>query len=161
MRHYELMVILDPDLEERTIAPSLETFLNVVRNGGGNTTIYSAGGRITQLSDTAVVGGRTILFDSTFGVGEGKAVRTDLVDGVGGGLGANTVYGPVAVEEVAGEKAIVPAEEAPKVEETPKVEGEAAVAAPVEEKKEEKAEEKVVEPIYSGVLGYKAPGLKK
>lgn len=35
MRHYELMVILDPDLEERTVAPSLETFLNVVRNGGG------------------------------------------------------------------------------------------------------------------------------
>ena len=35
MRHYELMVILDPDLEERTIAPSLDTFLNVVRTGGG------------------------------------------------------------------------------------------------------------------------------
>ena len=35
MRHYELMVILDPDLEERTIAPSLETFLSVVRTGGG------------------------------------------------------------------------------------------------------------------------------
>ena len=29
------MVILDPDLEERTIAPSLDTFLNVIRNGGG------------------------------------------------------------------------------------------------------------------------------
>src|SRR3954463_6036298 len=29
------MVILDPDLEERTIAPSLDTFLNVVRTGGG------------------------------------------------------------------------------------------------------------------------------
>jgi small subunit ribosomal protein S6 len=35
LRHYELMVILDPDLEERTVAPSLETFLNVVRQGGG------------------------------------------------------------------------------------------------------------------------------
>ena len=35
MRHYELMLILDPDLEERTIAPSLDTFLNVVRTGGG------------------------------------------------------------------------------------------------------------------------------
>ena len=30
MRHYEVMVILDPNLEERTIAPSLDTFLNVV-----------------------------------------------------------------------------------------------------------------------------------
>jgi len=34
-RHYELMVILDPDLEERTVAPSLDQFLTVVRTGGG------------------------------------------------------------------------------------------------------------------------------
>ena len=36
MRHYELMVIFDPDLEERTVAPSLDQFLAVVRNGGGS-----------------------------------------------------------------------------------------------------------------------------
>ena len=35
MRHYELRVILDPDLEERTVAPSLDKFLNVIRQGGG------------------------------------------------------------------------------------------------------------------------------
>lgn len=35
MRHYELMIILDPDLEERTVAPSLDTFLNVIRKDGG------------------------------------------------------------------------------------------------------------------------------
>lgn len=35
MRRYEVMVILDPDLEERTVAPSLDTFLNVVKNDGG------------------------------------------------------------------------------------------------------------------------------
>ena len=35
MRAYELMVILDPELEERTVAPSLDTYLNVVRNDGG------------------------------------------------------------------------------------------------------------------------------
>lgn len=35
MRQYEVMVILAPDLEERTVAPSLETFLNVIRNSGG------------------------------------------------------------------------------------------------------------------------------
>jgi small subunit ribosomal protein S6 len=29
------MVILDPDLEERTVAPSLDTFLGVVRSDGG------------------------------------------------------------------------------------------------------------------------------
>jgi len=29
------MIILDPDLEERTVQPSIETFLNVVRNDKG------------------------------------------------------------------------------------------------------------------------------
>jgi len=36
MRRYELMVILDPDLEERTVAPQLDRFLNVIRKGGGS-----------------------------------------------------------------------------------------------------------------------------
>jgi len=35
LRPYEVMVILDPDLDERTVAPSLETYLNVVRQDGG------------------------------------------------------------------------------------------------------------------------------
>lgn len=35
MRRYELMVILDPDLEERTVAPSLETYLKIVKESGG------------------------------------------------------------------------------------------------------------------------------
>jgi small subunit ribosomal protein S6 len=30
------MVILDPDLEERTISPSLDQFLTVVRSSGGS-----------------------------------------------------------------------------------------------------------------------------
>ncbi|HJE61107.1 MAG TPA: 30S ribosomal protein S6 [Nocardiopsis listeri] len=36
MRRYEIMVILDPNLDERTVAPSLENFLNVVREDGGS-----------------------------------------------------------------------------------------------------------------------------
>ena len=36
MRHYEIMVILDPSLDERTVQPSLETFLNVIRTDGGS-----------------------------------------------------------------------------------------------------------------------------
>ncbi len=36
MRHYEVMIILDPTLDERTVVPSLETFLNVIRTSGGN-----------------------------------------------------------------------------------------------------------------------------
>ena len=35
MRPYEIMVILDPTLDERAVAPSLEAFLNVIRNDGG------------------------------------------------------------------------------------------------------------------------------
>lgn len=35
MQNYELMVILDPELEERTVAPSLEAFLEVIRKDGG------------------------------------------------------------------------------------------------------------------------------
>jgi small subunit ribosomal protein S6 len=35
VRNYELMVILDPELEERTIAPSLDRFLSVVTKSGG------------------------------------------------------------------------------------------------------------------------------
>ena len=45
MRHYEVMVILDPELEERTVAPSLDTFLNVVRQDGGTVGSVEVWGR--------------------------------------------------------------------------------------------------------------------
>ena len=45
MRRYEVMVILDPDLEERTVAPSLDQFLNVIRQGGGNVEKVDVWGR--------------------------------------------------------------------------------------------------------------------
>lgn len=45
MRRYEVMVILDPDLEERTVAPSLDTYLNVVRQGGGSVASVDVWGR--------------------------------------------------------------------------------------------------------------------
>lgn len=35
MRPYELMVIIDPEVEERTVEPTLEKFLKVIRNDGG------------------------------------------------------------------------------------------------------------------------------
>ena len=35
MRHYEVLIILDPNLEERTVQPSLDQFLKVVTGGGG------------------------------------------------------------------------------------------------------------------------------
>jgi len=45
MRRYEVLVILDPDLEERTVAPSLETFLNVIRQAGGSVAKVDVWGR--------------------------------------------------------------------------------------------------------------------
>ena len=35
MHQYELMVILDPEVDERTVGPSLDKFLGVIRNDGG------------------------------------------------------------------------------------------------------------------------------
>ena len=35
MRQYEIMIILDPEIEERTVAPSLDKYLTVIKNDGG------------------------------------------------------------------------------------------------------------------------------
>jgi small subunit ribosomal protein S6 len=45
MRHYEMMIILDPSLEERTVQPSLEQFLKVVTTAGGNVDKIDVWGR--------------------------------------------------------------------------------------------------------------------
>ena len=45
MRHYEVMVILDPTLEERTVAPSLDQFLSVVKKDGGTVEKVDVWGR--------------------------------------------------------------------------------------------------------------------
>ena len=36
MRAYELMVLIDPEVDERTVEPTLGKFLDVVRNDGGS-----------------------------------------------------------------------------------------------------------------------------
>jgi small subunit ribosomal protein S6 len=46
LRHYEIMVILDGNLEERTVAPSLDTYLNnVIRPAGGSVEKLDVWGR--------------------------------------------------------------------------------------------------------------------
>ena len=35
VRHYEVMIILDPQQDERTVAPSLDKFLEIVRKENG------------------------------------------------------------------------------------------------------------------------------
>ncbi|EON22346.1 MULTISPECIES: 30S ribosomal protein S6 [Nocardioides] len=44
-RVYEVMVILDPSLEERTIEPSLDKYLNVIRKDGGSVDKVDVWGR--------------------------------------------------------------------------------------------------------------------
>ncbi len=45
MRQYELMVILDPEIEERTVAPSLDKLLTVVSKDGGSVDTVDIWGR--------------------------------------------------------------------------------------------------------------------
>ncbi|WP_062209772.1 30S ribosomal protein S6 [Streptomyces sp. NBRC 109706] len=45
MRHYEVMVILDPELEERAVAPLIESFLSVVREANGKVEKVDTWGR--------------------------------------------------------------------------------------------------------------------
>jgi small subunit ribosomal protein S6 len=45
LRAYEVMVILDPSLEERTVGPSLDKYLNVIRKDGGTVESVDIWGR--------------------------------------------------------------------------------------------------------------------
>ena len=45
MRQYEMMVILDPEVEERTVQPSLEKLLTVVKTDGGTVDKMDVWGR--------------------------------------------------------------------------------------------------------------------
>ena len=45
MRAYEVMVILDPNLDERTVEPSLDKYLNVIRTDGGSVDNVDVWGR--------------------------------------------------------------------------------------------------------------------
>ncbi|GAB3063776.1 30S ribosomal protein S6 [Monashia sp. NPDC004114] len=45
MRQYELMVILDPETEERTVGTTMDKFLAVVKNDGGTVDNVDVWGR--------------------------------------------------------------------------------------------------------------------
>ena len=45
LRAYEVMVILDPSLEERTVEQSLDKYLNVIRKDGGSVESVEVWGR--------------------------------------------------------------------------------------------------------------------
>ena len=46
MRHYEVMIILDPIQDERTVAPSLDKFLEIVRKENGTVERLTFGGSV-------------------------------------------------------------------------------------------------------------------
>ena len=67
MRRYELMIILDPELEERTVAPSLDQFLTVVRQGGGSVEKVDIWGRrrlAFEIARHLAVGGGEVALSS-------------------------------------------------------------------------------------------------
>jgi small subunit ribosomal protein S6 len=45
MRKYEVMVIMDPDTDERSVQPTLEQFLTVITKGGGTVDSLDIWGR--------------------------------------------------------------------------------------------------------------------
>ena len=45
MRQYELMVILDPEIDDRQVGPTIEKFLTVVKNDGGTVDKLDVWGR--------------------------------------------------------------------------------------------------------------------
>lgn len=45
MRQYEMMVILDPEVDERTVQPSLEKYLGVITNDKGTVDNVDVWGR--------------------------------------------------------------------------------------------------------------------
>jgi small subunit ribosomal protein S6 len=45
MRKYEVMVIMDPDTDDRTVQPTLEQFLTVITKGGGSVESLDIWGR--------------------------------------------------------------------------------------------------------------------
>ncbi len=45
MRRYEMMIILDPSIEEQTVQPQLDQYLGVVRQNGGSVEKVDVWGR--------------------------------------------------------------------------------------------------------------------
>ena len=53
LRQYEIMIILDPEIEERTVAPSLDRYLTVVKTDGGSVDKVDIWGRRRLAYDIA------------------------------------------------------------------------------------------------------------
>jgi small subunit ribosomal protein S6 len=45
MRHYEIMVIVNPEVDERQVTPMLEKYLQIITNGGGTIDNFDSWGK--------------------------------------------------------------------------------------------------------------------
>ena len=45
MRHYELMVLVDPEVDERTVEPTLGKYMEIVKKDGGSVEEIDVWGR--------------------------------------------------------------------------------------------------------------------
>ena len=148
---YELMVILDPEIDERTVAPSLDKFLNVIRADGGTIDNVDIWGRrrlayeINKKSEGiyAVVNftansSATVELDRQLSLSE-AVMRTKVLRAEEGM--AQVAAAKKLADEKAARKAAAPSKaDAPKAD-APKAEAPAKAEAPVKAVAEEKAAE--------------------
>ena len=78
MRQYELMIILDPDLEERTIKPSLDKFLSVVTKDAGTVDNVDLWGKRRLAYDFTAESATAKELDRQLGLNE-SILRTKLL----------------------------------------------------------------------------------
>ncbi|TBN58130.1 30S ribosomal protein S6 [Glaciihabitans arcticus] len=150
---YELMVILDPEIDERTVAPSLDKFLNVIRNDGGSIDSVDIWGRrrlayeinkktegIYAVVNFTATSAATNELDRQLGLSE-AVMRTKVLraeEGI-----AQVAAAKVAADEKAARKAAATPKAAPVAEkaaaEKPATDAKPAAAAKVEAPAEEAA----------------------
>ena len=145
---YELMVILDPEIDERTVAPSLDKFLNVIRNDGGSIDKVDIWGRrrlayeinkktegIYAVVNFTATSASTNELDRQLGLSE-AVMRTKVLraeEGI-----AQVAAAKVAADEKAARKAAATPKAAPAAEK-PATESKPAAAAKAEAPAEEAA----------------------
>lgn len=138
---YELMVILDPEIDERTVAPSLDKFLNVIRTDGGTIDNVDIWGRrrlayeinkktegIYAVVNYTATSATSVELDRQLKLSE-AVMRTKVLRAEQGF--AQVAAAKVIADEKAARKAAAPAKAAPAAEAAPaKVEASPAKAAP-------------------------------
>ena len=142
------MVILDPEIDERTVAPSLDKFLNVIRNDGGSIDSIDIWGRrrlayeinkktegIYAVVNFTATSASTNELDRQLGLSE-AVMRTKVLraeEGI-----AQVAAAKVAADEKAARKAAATPKAAPAAEK-PATESKPAAAAKAEAPAEEAA----------------------